>query len=112
MERDQSNTRNVNVNSIVSMPCDSCDKIKTVVSLHRDIPSCQQNGGNPVNLTRTTTSIRPMVNSAVLNVCNKAVSHCEYVKDHNFDSFELTETWLNHGDESVMAKLMSPEYSL
>ena len=91
--------------------------IQTVVSIIRPVPSEKQHGCNPANLCRVMINNRPKLKAALLNahhVCKdeRALTLCEYVKDHCLDLFCLTETWLKEGDDSTITELTPPGYSI
>jgi hypothetical protein len=46
------------------------------------------------------------------SVCNKASSLCEYIKDNSLDIFGITETWLKQRDQTVIAELTPPGYTM
>jgi exonuclease III len=106
----------VNVNNLIHVQYDDCNKIPTIVSTCiNETPSHNQHGCNAKNLCRISISNQPLIRFALLNarsVCNKGTTLCEYNKDNSMDIFSVTETWLNDRNSTVIAEITPPGFSM
>ena len=109
--------RGVQHGLLVPLSCDTEQRISCIIT-RNDVTSIKKSSGvgsSKNNLQKVGVTNAPKLKAGLLNVrsaCNKSSSLCEYVKDHELDIFCITETWLKSDNQSVVAEITPPGYTL